>query len=191
MRFAETLPGSWLITPEAIEDARGFFARTWDRETLAERGLETTVAQCNISYNARRGTIRGLHMQRPPHAETKLIRCTQGALFDVIVDVRADSPTYLRWYGVILDAIDRAALYVPRGFAHGFQTLEDDTETFYMVSESYVPGAELGFRWDDPAFGIDWPAGPPTQISDKDRSWPAFRRGGEHLSATHDVGSGP
>jgi dTDP-4-dehydrorhamnose 3,5-epimerase len=113
-------------------------------------------------------------MQRAPHEEVKVIRCTRGSLFDVIVDLRVGSQTFCRWFGLELDAASRAMLYVPRGFAHGFQTLHDGTEAFYMVSEFYTPGAEVGFRWDDPAFGIEWPLGPPTEISDKDRTWPDF-----------------
>jgi dTDP-4-dehydrorhamnose 3,5-epimerase len=176
VRFTETLPGAWLIEPEPIEDRRGLFARVWDREAFSERGLDPAVAQCNISYNARRGTLRGLHMQRPPNEEVKLIRCTRGSLYDVIVDMRPDSSTYLLWFGVTLDVVGRAALYVPHGFAHGFETLEDDTETFYMVSEPYTPGAEAGVRWDDPAVGIRWPVIPLTEISDKDAGWPLLER---------------
>jgi dTDP-4-dehydrorhamnose 3,5-epimerase len=172
LRFTETLPGAWLVAPEPIEDERGFFARVWDRDAFLEVGLDPTAVQCNISFNHRRGTIRGLHMQRPPHAEVKVIRCMRGSFYDVIVDLRPASATYRRWFGVTLDAVERAALYVPRGFAHGFQTLEDETEAFYMVSDVYAPGAEVGIRWDDPAFGIEWPVGPPTMISEKDRTWP-------------------
>lgn len=172
MRFTQALPGAWIIDSEAIEDSRGFFSRVWDRGEFIERGLEPSVAQCNISYNRRRGTIRGMHLQRSPHEEVKVIRCARGSLFDVIVDLRTDSPTFRRWIGVTLDARNRSMLYVPRGFAHGFQTLEDETETFYMVSEPYAPGAEDGVRWDDPSIGIEWPLGPPSEISDKDRGWP-------------------
>jgi dTDP-4-dehydrorhamnose 3,5-epimerase len=175
MRLHETeLAGAYVLDLEPIEDDRGFFARAWDTKELAEHGLDTEIAQCNISYNRRRGTVRGMHRQRRPHEEVKLIRCTRGSLFDVIVDLRADSPTYLRWIGVELSAANRRSLYVPRGLAHGYQTLEDDTEAFYMVSELYAPGAEAGVRWDDPAFGIEWPFGAPTVISEKDRSWPDF-----------------
>jgi dTDP-4-dehydrorhamnose 3,5-epimerase len=175
MRFTRTeLQGACVIDLEPIEDARGFFARAWDERELAEEGLETRIAQCNVSYNSRKGTLRGMHLQRPPYEEVKLIRCPRGSLFDVIIDLRPESASYKQWMGVELSADNRRMLYVPRGFAHGFQTLEDDTETFYMVSESYVPGAEAGVRWDDPAFGIEWPLGEPNVISDKDRSWPDF-----------------
>jgi dTDP-4-dehydrorhamnose 3,5-epimerase len=175
MIFTETeLPGAYVIDLEPIEDARGFFARAWCEREFAEHGLETRVAQCNLSSNSHKGTLRGMHFQVAPHDEVKVIRCIRGALYDVIVDLRADSPGFRRWVGVELTQDNRRMLYVPRGFAHGFQTLVDDTETFYMVSDFYTPGAEGGVRWDDPAFGIAWPLGPPTVISDKDASWPAF-----------------
>ncbi len=175
MIFTETgLSGAYIIDLEPIEDTRGFFARAWCERELSEHGLQTRTAQCDISFNKRKGTLRGMHFQRPPHEEIKLIRCIRGALYDVIVDLRPDSLTYKQWVGVELSAENRRALYVPRRFAHGFQTLEDDTETFYMVSEFYTPSAEGGVRWNDPAFGIDWPLGPPTEISDKDASWRDF-----------------
>jgi dTDP-4-dehydrorhamnose 3,5-epimerase len=175
MRFTPMdLDGAHVIELEPIEDERGFFARAWDEREFAERGLETRIAQCNVSFNARRGTIRGMHFQDAPYEEVKLIRCVRGSLFDVIVDVRPGSPSYKRWSGVELTADNRRMLYVPRGFAHGFQTLEDDTETFYMVSQSYVPDAERGLRWNDPAFCIEWPLGPPSEISGKDRDWADF-----------------
>jgi dTDP-4-dehydrorhamnose 3,5-epimerase len=163
-----------IIELEPIEDARGFFARARDEREFSENGLETRIAQCNVSFNTRKGTLRGMHLQRPPYEEVKLIRCTRGSLFDVIIDIRPESASYKRWAGIELSARNRRMLYVPRGFAHGFQTLEDDTETFYMVSEFYVPGAEDGLRWDDPLFRIEWPLGEPSEISDKDRSWPDF-----------------
>ena len=168
------LPDAVIVDLDPIEDARGFFARAWDERELAENGLEKRIAQCNVSFNKRKGTLRGMHLQRPPYEEVKLIRCVRGSLFDVIIDVRPESASYKRWTGVELSADNRRMLYVPRGFAHGFQTMEDNTETFYMVSEFYVPGAEEGFRWDDPTFGISWPLGEPSEISDKDRSWPDF-----------------
>jgi dTDP-4-dehydrorhamnose 3,5-epimerase len=175
MILTETsLPGAYVIDLEPIEDARGFFARAWDRKELAERSLETQIVQCNMSFNKRRGTLRGMHFQRPPHEEVKLIRCIQGALYDVIIDLRPGSSTYKKWLGLELSTENRRALYVPRGFGHGFQTLEDDTETFYMVSDVYAPDAEGGVRWDDSAFGVDWPLGAPTAISEKDASWPDF-----------------
>jgi dTDP-4-dehydrorhamnose 3,5-epimerase len=175
MRFTRTdVQDAYLIELERIEDARGFFARAWDESEFAERGLETRIAQCNVSYNGRKGTLRGMHFQRSPHEEVKQIRCIRGSLYDVIVDLRPQSASYKQWTGVELSADNRRMLYVPRGFAHGFQTLEDDTETYYMVSEFYVPGAEAGVRWNDPAFGIEWPLAEPSVISEKDQSWPDF-----------------
>jgi dTDP-4-dehydrorhamnose 3,5-epimerase len=175
VRFTRTgLRDVVIIDLEPIEDARGFFARAWDEREFAENALETRIAQCNVSFNRRKGTLRGMHLQRPPYEEVKLIRCSRGSLFDVIIDIRPESASYKQWTGVELSARNRRMLYVPRGFAHGFQTLEDDTETFYMVSEFYVPGAEDGLRWNDPIFGIEWPLGEPSEISDKDRSWPDF-----------------
>jgi len=173
--FTETeLDGAFTIDLEMIEDSRGFFARAWDQKEFAEQGLETTIVACNMSFNVKRGTLRGMHLQRPPREEVKVVRCIRGALYDVIIDLRDDSPTYKRWIGVELTAENRSMLYVPRGFAHGYQTLADDTEALYLVSDFYDPGAESGVRWDDPAFEIEWPLGRPTEISDKDRSWPDF-----------------
>lgn len=175
MIFTETeLPGAYVIDLERIEDARGLFARAWCEREFAEYGLETRIAQCNVSYNKRKGTLRGMHFQRSPHEEVKLVRCTRGALYDVIVDLRPDSPGFRRWIGIELTQDNRRLVYVPRGFAHGFQTLADETEVFYMISQLYVPEAAGGVRWDDPAFGIEWPVGEPTEISEKDRSWPDF-----------------
>jgi dTDP-4-dehydrorhamnose 3,5-epimerase len=175
MRFTPTsLQGAVVIDLEPIEDSRGFFARAWDERELAEHGLETRIAQCNVSFNKRKGTLRGMHLQNRPYEEVKLIRCVRGSIFDVIIDLRPESVSYKQWTGVELSARNRSMLYVPRGFAHGFQTLEEDTETFYMVSEFYVPGAEAGLRWNDPAFSIEWPLGGPSEISDKDRNWPDF-----------------
>lgn len=176
MIFTQTdLEGAFIIDLERIEDDRGFFARAWSRNEFEEHGLETRVAQCNLSFNKRRGTLRGMHLQRPPHAEVKLVRCTRGAIYDVIIDLRKESPSYERWIGVELTEDNGRMLYVPEGFAHGFQTLADDTESFYMVSEFYTPSAEAGVRWDDPAFGIEWPLGEPTEISEKDKNWPDYR----------------
>jgi len=173
--FTEThLSGAYVIDLDPIEDSRGFFARAWDAKEFADHGLETRIAQANTSFNKRRGTLRGMHMQRPPHEEVKMIRCTGGALYDVIIDLRPGSDTYKQWVGVELTAENRRLFYVPRGFAHGFQTLEDETEAFYLVTEFYTPGAEAGVRWNDPAFGIEWPLGEPAEISDKDASWPDF-----------------
>lgn len=172
MRFEQTeLPDAYIIELEKIEDERGFFARAWDEKEFAQAGLETRVVQCNNSLSRHKGTLRGMHFQKSPYEEVKLIRCIRGAIYDVIVDLRADSSTYRSWVGVELSDDNRRSLYVPKGFAHGFQTLTDDAETFYMVSEFYTPEAEGGIRWDDPAIGIEWPM-EPTQISDKDASWP-------------------
>ena len=175
--FSETeLPGAYVIDLERREDERGFFARAWCAEEFADQGLSTKLVQVNVSFNRRKGTLRGMHFQMAPHAEVKLVRCTRGAIYDVILDLREDSPTYKRWIGVELDAESRRALYVPEGFAHGYQTLVADTETFYQVSEFYAPGAEGGVRWDDPAFGIAWPDPSGAFLSEKDRNWPDFTR---------------
>jgi dTDP-4-dehydrorhamnose 3,5-epimerase len=172
MIFTETeLPGAYLIDVERREDDRGFFARAWCRQEFEAHGLIARVAQANISYNRRKATLRGLHYQLPPFAEAKLVRCTRGAIYDVIVDLRVDSPTYLRWLGVELTADQHRMLYVPEGFAHGFLTLEDHTEVTYQVSQFYTPAAERGIRYDDPALGIRWPLEVQV-ISEKDRSWP-------------------
>jgi dTDP-4-dehydrorhamnose 3,5-epimerase len=174
MILTETeLPGAYVIDLEPIEDSRGFFARAWSVKEFAVHGLETHIAQCNVSFNERTGTLRGMHFQRAPHEEVKVIRCTQGALFDVIVDLRPGSPSFCGWIGVELSGDNRRALYVPGGFAHGFQTLTDGSEVFYMISKPHVPGAADGVRWNDPAFGIVWPLGP-TEMSDKDARWPDF-----------------
>ena len=175
MIFTPTeLDGAWLVDLDRREDDRGFFARAWCEREFAEHGLSTEVVQCNISFNHRKGTLRGMHYQVEPHAEIKLVRCTRGALFDVIVDLRPDSPTHARWLGVELTADNRRALYIPAGFAHGYQTLADATETFYQVSAFWTPEAERGVRWDDPAFGIEWPDPDPPVLSEKDRAWPDY-----------------
>lgn len=168
------LDGAFIVDLELREDERGFFARTWARDEFEAHGLNPAIEQCNLSFNHLRGTLRGLHFQRAPYAEVKLIRCTRGAIFDVIVDLRPESATYTRWLGVELSAENRRALYVPEGFAHGYQTLVDATETHYQVSEPYAPQAEGGVRWDDPAFQIEWPAAETRTISDKDRAWPDY-----------------
>jgi len=182
MIFTETeLPGAFVLDLERREDDRGFFARAWCTNELGDHGLETRLVQANVSFNRRKGTLRGMHMQAAPHAEVKVIRATRGSVLDVIVDLRPDSPTYLGWTGVELSAENGRALYVPEGFAHGYQTLEDDTETFYLVSEFYAPDAERGVRWDDPAFGIEWPDPDGAILSEKDASWPDWlpAHGGE------------
>jgi dTDP-4-dehydrorhamnose 3,5-epimerase len=176
MIFAATrLEGAWLIDIEPREDERGFFARTWCRHELAAHGLDTEIAQENLSLNRHRGTLRGLHFQRSPHEETKIVRCTRGAIFDVIVDLRPLSPTYLRWEAFELTAGNRRAIYIPKGLAHGFQSLTDGTEVAYRISAFYAPEAAGGYRYDDTAFGIAWPL-PVTVISERDLAWPAFMR---------------
>ena len=173
MIFTETeLPGAYVLDLERRDDDRGFFARAWCMNELGDHGLVTRIVQANVSFNDRKGTLRGMHMQVAPHAEVKVIRATRGSVLDVIVDLRPDSPTFKRWIGVELSAANGRALYVPEGFAHGYQTLEDDTETFYLVSEFYAPDAERGLRWDDPALGIEWPDPENAILSDKDASWP-------------------
>lgn len=171
-----SLEGAWTIDLEPHTDDRGFFARTWCRRELAELGLDGDVAQESISYNRRAGTVRGLHFQRAPHEETKIVRCIQGAIFDVLVDLRPGSPTFLRWIGFELTAANRRALYIPKGVAHGFQTLTDDAEIMYQISAFHEPGAAGGFRYDDPAFRVEWPL-PVSVISDRDLKWPAFGSG--------------
>ncbi|MFD1519508.1 dTDP-4-dehydrorhamnose 3,5-epimerase [Pseudonocardia yunnanensis] len=165
------LPGSALIDLTLLEDDRGFFARMFCRQEFIEAGLEPLVEQANVSFNHKAGTLRGLHYQLEPNAETKLVRCSRGAIYDVIVDLRAESPTYLRWFGAELTADNRTAMYVPRSFAHAYLTLTDGVEVSYQVSTPYTPGAERGLRWDDPTIGIDWPI-PPVIVSDKDANWP-------------------
>lgn len=165
------LPGAWLIEPEKRSDDRGFFARTWCRKEFTDNGLVDDFVQRNLSVNPHAGTLRGLHWQERPHGEVKLVQCSRGAIYDVIVDLRAGSPTYGQWLGVELRADDYRMLYAPEGFAHGFQTLEDDCEVAYLVSAPYVPEAGRGVRYDDPAIDVTWPR-PVTRISDQDRNWP-------------------
>lgn len=175
MIFTETpLRGAFVIEPEPLGDTRGLFARTWCRREVEAHGLETRIAQCSTSFNKKKGTLRGMHYQSPPCAETKIVRCTRGAMYDVIIDLRPDSPTLTRHFGITLTADNRKMLYVPAGFAHGFQTLEDDTEVFYQISEFYSPEHSRGVRWNDPAFGIRWPDDDRT-IVERDRNYPDFR----------------
>jgi len=162
-----------LIDIEPHHDERGFFARIWCARELGPHGIDTAIAQESLSYNRRAGTLRGLHYQKPPHAESKIVRCVRGAIFDVIVDIRPGSPTYGSWEGFRLDAENRRGLYVPKGFAHGFQTLADDTEVLYQISAFHVAEAAAGFRGNDPAFAISWPL-PVRVISARDRAWPDF-----------------
>jgi dTDP-4-dehydrorhamnose 3,5-epimerase len=174
MIFHETsIADVWLIEPERHPDSRGFFARTWDHDEFVERGLDATVVQCSVSFNHRRGTLRGLHYQAAPHEETKVVRCTAGAIFDVAVDLRPGSPTFRSWVGRELTAENRHALYIPKGCAHGFLTLADGTEVAYQISEAHAPAAARGVRFDDPAFDISWPA-EVVAINERDRSYPDF-----------------
>ena len=177
MRFEETkLGGAFVIDLERREDERGFFARSWCANEFAEQGLLNRLVQANLSWNPRQGTLRGMHFQHQPHAEVKVVRATQGAIYDVIIDLREDSPTFKEWIGVDLTADNRRALYVPEGFAHGFQTLVPDCEVHYLVTQFYTPSAEGGVRWNDPAFGIDWPDASSAFLSEKDANWPDFER---------------
>ena len=176
MKFLETeLKGAYVIELDRREDERGFFARTFCKNVFEEHGLHSVVAQCNLSYNAGRGTLRGMHYQAEPFAEAKLVQCVQGAIYDVIVDLRRESETYCRWVGVELGAAVGRMLYVPEGFAHGFQTLEDNTAVYYHMFQFYAPQFARGVRWDDPAFGIKWPLENPI-ISEKDRQLPDYVR---------------
>jgi dTDP-4-dehydrorhamnose 3,5-epimerase len=174
MIFRETpLPGAWVLEPERFVDERGFFARTFCRSDFVARGLEPAVAQCSVSYNHRRGTVRGLHFQIAPHEEVKLVRVTRGALWDVIVDMRPESPAFRQHFAVVLSADAGNQLYIPKGMAHGFQTLADGTEVSYQISKPYAAEAARGYRWNDPVFAIPWPE-PVTVISEKDRNLPLF-----------------
>jgi dTDP-4-dehydrorhamnose 3,5-epimerase len=172
MIFAETpLPGAYVIELDKHEDERGFFARSWCAREFTAKGLDPHLVQCNVSFNKLKGTLRGLHYQVPPHAEAKLVRCTKGSLFDVIVDLRKASPTFLKWFAIELTAANHRMIYIPNLFAHGFQTLEDDTEIFYQMSEFYEPAASKGLRWNDPRLGINWQDADRT-MSQKDQAYP-------------------
>lgn len=172
MKFTETkLSGAYVVDLNLIEDDRGFFARGFCANEFSEHKLKPEVVQTNLSFNHKKGTLRGLHYQSLPAAEAKFIRCIRGAIYDVICDLRPDSPTYLQHFGIELSADNRKALYIPEMFAHGYQSLEDNTEVLYQVSEFYTPNTEGGYRYDDPAFGINWPL-PVSTISDKDLAWP-------------------
>ena len=174
MIFHDTaLAGACIIELEKHGDPRGYFARTWCQKEFEDRGLVARVAQANTSFNSKAGTLRGMHYQVAPYQETKVVRCTRGDLYDVIVDLRPDSPTYKHWVGVELTATNGRMLYVPADFAHGFLTLEDDTEVSYFMSAFYIPGSGRGLRWDDPAVGIEWPR-PIDVISKQDANWPDF-----------------
>lgn len=172
---ATPLAGSYVIAPEPISDNRGFFARLFCAATFTERGLNPHLDQISLSQNIHAGTIRGMHLQRPPAAECKLVRVTAGAIYDVILDVRAGSETYGRWFGVELSATNRKLLYIPEGFAHGFQTLLPGTEVTYHISRGYEPALAAGIAYDDPDLAIAWPLPPPVVISERDAAWPRLR----------------
>ena len=168
-----TLEGAFIIEPEKIEDQRGFFARSWCQNEFESHGLNTRIVQMNIANTKRKGTLRGLHYQRFPHTETKLVRCSKGAIYDVVIDLRPNSHTYNQWMGVELSEDNYRMLYIPENFAQGYITLENNCEVIYQVSQFYTPGAESGIRWNDPTFNIDWPI-EITLISKKDKSWPDY-----------------
>lgn len=174
MIFSETpIPGAFVIEPTRIEDHRGFFARIWCTHELEQQGLETRLVQSNVGFSLRKGTLRGLHFQEPPHAEVKIVRCTKGSVFDVIVDLRPESPTYTRWFGSELSADNCTMLYIPQGCAQGYITLVDNTEIYYHTSDFYHPKSASGIRFDDPEFGIVWPV-EISIISQQDRQWPDY-----------------
>lgn len=172
MEFQPTdIDGAFLVVPKKIGDDRGFFARAWCTHEYEAAGLKATIVQSNMAVSAQKGTLRGLHYQTAPHQEVKIVRCVRGAMFDVIVDLRPASPTYLKWVGYRLDTENHHALYVPEGCATGYMTLEDDTEMYYHTTAAYAPDSATGVRWDDPAFGIEWPL-EPTVLSEQDQAWP-------------------
>lgn len=175
MRFSPTnLAGAYVVEPEPISDDRGFFARTWCRNEFSVNGLNPSLVQCNVSYNLSRGTLRGMHYQKMPYAEAKLVRCTQGAIYDVIIDLRDHSDTFMQWFGLELTAENRKALYVPEGFSHGFLTLHDETEVLYQMSEFFHSESAAGVRWNDPAFSIKWPIDVKV-ISKRDQNYQDFK----------------
>jgi dTDP-4-dehydrorhamnose 3,5-epimerase len=176
MIFRETdLAGAYVIEIEKMGDSRGFFARAWCQREFATHGLVSSFVQCNVSHNKHRNTLRGMHYQAEPFGEVKLVRCTRGIIFDVMIDLRADSETYLKWVGIELTSENYRMLYVPKGFAHGYLSLTDNAEIFYQVSQFYSPAHERGVRWNDQAFGIDWPNKKDIVISEKDSNWPDFQ----------------
>ena len=175
MEFTSTaIEGVWLVTPDIFEDSRGAFVRAWMPDEFAERGLETGIAQGSLAFTRERGSIRGLHYQEAPFDEAKVIRVVAGAVFDVAVDLRPDSPTFRQWVGCELSAANRQVMYIPKGCAHGYQTLAADTEVFYFVSAPYSPPHQRGVRWNDPAFGVEWPLGAPSHIHPRDANYPDF-----------------
>ena len=174
MQFTPSrIPGAWVIDIAPIHDSRGFFAMTWLPDEFRRRGIDPALAQCNLAFNKKRGTLRGMHFQKAPHAQAKIVRTTRGALLDVIIDLRRESPTFRQWDAVELTADNHRMFYMPEGVAHGYLTLADDTEAYYHTSAPWAPQAESGVRWDDPAFAIEWPFRP-LVISAKDAAWPLF-----------------
>ena len=190
MIFTESsLAGAYLVDLERLSDERGFFARSYCAEEFAARGLGPELRQCSVSHNSRKGTLRGLHYQCAPHEEHKLVRCTAGAVFDVIVDIRAASPTYRRWFGAELSCANRRSLFIPPGFAHGFVSLTDDAEVYYMISVAHAPQFSHGLRWNDPAFAIAWPLAP-TVISARDAAYPLLEGPGAAATGGAAPGAG-
>jgi dTDP-4-dehydrorhamnose 3,5-epimerase len=184
MLFTETkLKGAFIIQPEKFEDERGFFARTWCQREFATHGLNPGLAQCSVSFSHKRGTLRGMHYQIAPHEETKIVGCIKGAIYDVIIDLRHDSPTFTQWVGIELTSENRLMFYIPEGLAHGFQTLEDNTEVSYQISQFYAPEHARGVRWNDPVFAIRWPEDP-SVLSDRDKNYPDFAG---KRSATNEI----
>ena len=171
---ATHLKGAFIIEPRFFEDERGFFSQAWSRKEFEALGVEGRFIQGNLSFNRRKGTLRGMHYQAAPHGQAKLVRCTRGAVFDVGIDLRPDSPTFRQWVGVELSAENRRLLYVPADFAHGYLTLEDDSEVHYLVTGSYAPESARGARWNDPAFGVEWPRAEELIINERDRTYPDF-----------------
>jgi dTDP-4-dehydrorhamnose 3,5-epimerase len=175
VNFVETkLKGAFILEAERFEDQRGFFTRTWSRREFAKQGLNTDFVESNVSFNLRRGTLRGMHYQVSPHAQEKIVRCTMGAIYDVAIDLRSESPTFKEWVAVELSERNRTMFFIPAGFAHGFLTLEDNSEVFYQMSNYYAPESARGVRWDDPAFDILWPATEGMIIIARDREYPDF-----------------
>ena len=172
---ATKLVGAYIIEPEVFKDERGFFARAWSEQELAMLGVESKFIEGNISFNKEVGTLRGMHYQAEPHGQAKLVSCTRGSIYDVGIDLREDSATFRQWFGIELSAENRLMLYLPGNFAHGYLTLADESETYYQVTKAYAPEYAHGFRWDDPAFGIQWPTTPSLNINKRDRDYPDFK----------------
>jgi dTDP-4-dehydrorhamnose 3,5-epimerase len=178
MKFSQCqLPGLFVIDIESVSDERGMFARCWCEDEFRQQGLVTQLSQCSLSFNKSKATLRGMHYQKMPNAETKVVRCTRGSIFDVAIDLRPESPSYKKWFGIQLSAENHKMLYIPEGMAHGFITLEPDTEVFYQISVPYAPESACGVRWNDPCFNIKWPMNP-TVISAKDSNYPDYNNKG-------------